>query len=77
VTDATGAVTATYAYDVFGTIKSSTGSGSTDFRFAGQQDDPALGYQYLRARYYDPAIGRFIGKDPVGGDVGNPKRTQG
>ncbi len=63
LTDASGAVTATYAYDVFGAVKSSTGPGSTEFRFAGQQDDPALGYQYLRARYYDPSTGRFISKE--------------
>jgi RHS repeat-associated protein len=65
LTDSSGAVTATYKYDVFGAVKSSTGPGSTEFRFAGQQDDLALGYQYLRARYYDPATGRFISKDPL------------
>ena len=73
LTDSSGTVTATYKYDVFGAVRSSTGTGSTDFRFAGQQDDPALGYQYLRARYYDPAIGRFISKDAFGGFRGGPQ----
>jgi RHS repeat-associated protein len=73
LTDSSGAVTATYTYDVFGAVKSSTGPGSTEFRFAGQQDDPALGYQYLRARYYDPATGRFIGKDPFSGYLTSPQ----
>jgi RHS repeat-associated protein len=73
LTDASGAVTATYTYDVFGAVKSSTGPGSTEFRFAGQQDDPALGYQYLRARYYDPSIGRFISKDPFSGTLVDPQ----
>jgi RHS repeat-associated protein len=73
LTDSSGAVTATYTYDVFGAVRSGTGTGSTDFGFAGQQDDPALGYQYLRARYYDPATGRFISKDPFPGVPGNPQ----
>lgn len=76
ITDAAGAVTATYAYDVFGAVKSSTGTASAEFRFAGQQEDPALGYQYLRARYYDPATGRFISKDPFGGFAEDPRTQQ-
>lgn len=32
-----------------------------------------MGYQYLRARYYDPATGRFISKDPFAGLLGSPK----
>jgi len=76
LTDSSGAVTATYKYDVFGAVRASTGPGSTDFRFAGQQDDPALGYQYLRARYYDPATGRFISKDPFGGFAEDPRTQQ-
>jgi RHS repeat-associated protein len=73
LTDSSGTVTATYKYDVFGAVKSSTGPGSTEFRFAGQQDDLALGYQYLRARYYDPSTGRFISKDPFGGFDDSPQ----
>lgn len=67
LTNSAGAITATHKYDVFGATRATTGTGSTQFKFAGQQDDPTLGYQYLRARYYDPAIGRFISKDPFGG----------
>lgn len=67
LTDGTGTITATYKYDVFGAIRSSSGTGSTEYRFTGQQDDAISGYTYLRARYYDPATGRFISKDPVRG----------
>jgi RHS repeat-associated protein len=76
LTDGSGTVTATYAYDAFGALRASTGTGATEFRFAGQQDDAALGYQYLRARYYDPSTGRFISKDPFGGVATSPQTLQ-
>ncbi|MCU0070069.1 RHS domain-containing protein [Pseudomonas koreensis] len=34
-------------------------------RFQGQYHDHETGLHYSRYRYYDPAIGRFISKDPV------------
>jgi RHS repeat-associated protein len=39
---------------------------STEFTFTGEQNDPN-GLEYLRARYYDSATGRFLGRDPLGG----------
>ena len=38
-----------------------------DFRFTGEQMDDKTGLIYLRARYYDPNVGRFISKDPFAG----------
>ena len=64
LTDGSGNVIATYKYDVFGAVRSSSGNGSTEYRFTGQQDDATLGYTYLRARYYGPATGRFISNEP-------------
>ncbi len=63
LTNGTGDVVATYKYDVFGAVRSSTG-GSTEYKFTGQQADADAGYYYLRARYYDPGTGRFLTKDP-------------
>jgi RHS repeat-associated protein len=37
------------------------------FLFQGQQYDPASGDYYLRARYYDPTVGRFLSPDPFAG----------
>ena len=34
------------------------------FRFAGEYYDFETGFIYLRARFYNPAIGRFISEDP-------------
>ena len=33
---------------------------------AGREFDPESGLYYMRARYYDPAMGRWIGEDPAG-----------
>ena len=63
VVDASGAVQDSYTYDVYGT-PSKTGSPANEFDFAGQQTD-GTGLQYLRARYYDPATGTFLSRDPL------------
>ena len=66
LTDGAGATVATYQYDVFGAIRGQTGSSPNEFTFTGEQVD-STGFQYLRARYYDPATGRFLSQDPLPG----------
>jgi len=68
VTNSTGASQATYSYDPYGGLASSTGSITNPFRFGGQyQDQPSTesGFYYLRARYYDPTTAQFIAADPM------------
>ncbi len=36
------------------------------YRFAGRELDAESGLYYMRARYYDPALGRWISEDPIG-----------
>src|SRR5581483_6326700 len=57
-----GTVQQSYAYDVFGAVTQQSGSLGSEPQFAGQQTDPD-GLQYLRARFYDPATGRFLSRD--------------
>jgi len=64
--DGSANVVATYRYDVFGAIRSQTGSSPNQWLFTGEQRDSDSGLYFLRARYYDPAIGRFLGRDPLG-----------
>jgi RHS repeat-associated protein len=62
ITDPSGAVSGTAAYDPFGATTTSTGARSI-FGFAGETSD-ASGI-YLRARTLDPATGTFGSTDPV------------
>jgi len=61
-----------YEYDIWGNIVSQTEGMSNPFKYAGEIYDEETGYYYLRARYYDPAIGRFISEDTYEGEVTNP-----
>jgi RHS repeat-associated protein len=63
VTDSTGAVEQTMDYDIFGAMRTSTGTNGTTYTFTGEENDIS-GLVYLRARFYDPAQGRFISRDP-------------
>ncbi len=60
--DSSGVVVNAYEYDMYGTLRSSSGSQDNEFQFAGQQTDPS-GLQYLRARYYANATNL---SDPLG-----------
>jgi RHS repeat-associated protein len=75
LTDGEANLVGTYTYDVFGAIRSETGGQANDYRFTGQQLDVASGLYYLRARYYDPSIGRFLTQDPFPG-TGTKPQTQ-
>ena len=66
--DSAGNVRNSYSYDAFGNITSYTEQVENRFRYAGEQYDTATGLIYLRARYYDPKIGRFTQEDPYRGD---------
>jgi RHS repeat-associated protein len=72
LTNSSATKTDSYTYDAFGTPTHTSGTSGNAFQFTGQQTDPDSGLQYLRARYYDPSTGRFLGKDPVSGQLGQP-----
>jgi len=65
LTDASGNNQVSYSYDAFGAIRAQTGSSPNQWLFTGEQRDSDSGLYYLRARYYDPAIGRFVSTDPI------------
>jgi RHS repeat-associated protein len=72
LTNATGQVVDTYTYDAYGRLLSSTGTSSNSYQFAGEQRDRQTGLDYLRARYYDADLGRFISKDSFAGFMDDP-----
>jgi RHS repeat-associated protein len=64
VTDATGAVVDTIRYDPFGAVRARTGSGAPQpVGFTGGTPEAFSGLLYLNARYYNPALGRFVSPD--------------
>jgi RHS repeat-associated protein len=48
-----------YEYDAFGNTTSCEEKVHNPFRYRGQQLDSITNQYYLRARYYNPVIGRF------------------
>ncbi|MGC1615016.1 MAG: RHS repeat-associated core domain-containing protein [Candidatus Acidiferrum sp.] len=60
-----GALAQTYTLDSFGNQTASSGSLTNPFQFTGREFDPETMLYFMRARYFDPASGRFISEDPV------------
>ena len=72
LTDKDGKVTKSYRYDAFGVEKNIDDNDTNAFRYCGEYYDTESGTIYLRARYYDPAIGRFISRDSYPGKNEDP-----
>jgi RHS repeat-associated protein len=61
--DEAGELIDTYTYDEFGNSDTLTGN---PYRYTGRRLDEETGLYYYRARYYAPAVGRFLQTDPIG-----------
>ncbi|MBZ0167635.1 MAG: RHS repeat-associated core domain-containing protein, partial [Candidatus Omnitrophica bacterium] len=76
LTNSSGTIVESYDYDPYGgttiydsslTDITSTGSGiDNPYMFTGRRFDEETGIYYYRNRQYDPAIGRFLQRDPLG-----------
>jgi RHS repeat-associated protein len=64
--DANGAVQTSYTYDPFGAVTVSGAISTNTYQFTGRENDGSAGLYFYRARYYNPAINRFISEDPLG-----------
>jgi RHS repeat-associated protein len=75
LTDTTGNVVEGYQYDAYGqqtvlgpdftTVLGTISTVGNPYIYTGQRFDPETGLYYYRARYYDPAKGRFLQRDPL------------
>ena len=72
LTDSTGAITKSYKYDAFGVEQNIDDADTNAFRYCGEYFDAETGTIYLRARYYNPTIGRFISRDSYAGEINDP-----
>jgi len=70
-TNAAGAGVGSASYAPFGGVLAQQGF-TSPWGFAGEYHDPATGLQYLRARWYQPGVGRFTQVDPFPGVASLP-----
>ncbi len=67
LSDAAGLLAESHAYGPYGQVDAPSGpSIGNPYLFAGREFDPETGLYYNRARFYDPALGRFLQPDPIG-----------
>jgi len=74
MTDQTQTVQNAYSYDPYGNIVNQSEAVPQSFKYVGLYGvmTEQNGFYYMRARYYDPQVGRFVSEDPIGfagGDV--------
>ncbi|MCD1260165.1 S8 family serine peptidase [Paenibacillus athensensis] len=70
--DGSGNVINQYAYDLWGNPLTTSEAVTQPFRYSGEMWDSSTNLQYLRARWYDPSMGRFISEDSYEGQIDNP-----
>ena len=68
IVDEAGAVQNWYEYDAWGNITAKQEAIPNRYTYYGQQLDPITQQYYLRARFYNPVIGRFTQEDTYRGD---------
>ncbi len=61
-----------YSYDAFGARTAPSPATAGRYGYTGEEVNTETGLVYLRARYYDPALGRFISPDPFLGRLAEP-----
>jgi RHS repeat-associated protein len=72
ITNSTGALINSTAYDSFGHVLTESNPSVADsIGFTGREYDSETGLYYFRARYYNPDLGRFLSEDPLSFGAGD------
>ncbi len=68
LTNASGAVDNSYSYDPFGISLGKTEAVTNPFQYVGEYGvmNEGNGLEFMRARFYNTEIGRFVQQDPIG-----------
>ncbi len=72
-TNSSGGKVAELRYYPYGGTGFSSGTTPTSYQFTGQRNDSSIGLYFYNARYYDPALGRFLSADTIIPSPGNPQ----
>jgi RHS repeat-associated protein len=70
VTDISGNVVADLSYEPFGELSESS---DERYTYTGHESDSETDNLYMKARYYDSEIGKFMQPDNIIGDIYNPQ----
>jgi RHS repeat-associated protein len=65
LSNASGQVVQRYDYTPFGETRDGAGAARTDIQYTGQRAEADVGLIHMRARSYDPQLGRFISADSI------------
>ena len=68
VTDEEGNILNRYEYDAWGNLTAEEEQVPNRFKYTEEQFDPITQQYYLRARFYNPALARFMQEDTYRGD---------
>ncbi|WP_197454749.1 RHS repeat domain-containing protein [Stieleria varia] len=74
LTDTSGTIQERYAYSAYGMLSIFDGSGTARtstaegnrYTYTGREYDESMDVYHYRARMYDPVVGRFCSRDPIG-----------
>jgi RHS repeat-associated protein len=65
LSDSTGTLQTQYTYEPFGNTTAAGAASGNPFQYTGREND-GTGLYFYRARYYSPALQRFVSEDPLG-----------
>jgi RHS repeat-associated protein len=71
--NSSGAKVAELRYKPWGEARYTYNTTPTSYQFTGQRNDYYIGLYFYNARYYDPALGRFLAADTIVPDPANPQ----
>lgn len=66
LTDAGGALLESLSYEAFGEVLATSGASVNERQAYGRERDSSTGLDCHGQRYYDPASGRYLSRDPAG-----------
>ncbi len=70
ITDEDGMLLDWYQYDGFGQLSTMPTQPGNRYRFSTKPQDSETSFYYYGYRYYEPAVGRWLSRDPIGEEGG-------